>query len=71
MFAEQNVVVFLTCVPNISNINFHYIKYKHLKWQMYGTTFLLLRNVIHACGFTKVQSHTDQDMSSLSDPILA
>ena len=33
--------------------------------------FPVLRNVIHACGFTTVQSYTDQDMSSLSDPFLA
>ena len=35
---------------------------------MYGTIFLLLQNVIHMCG---VQSYTNQDMSSLSDPFLA
>ena len=39
---------------------------------MYGTifpTFAKCRS--HACGFTRVQSYTDQDMSSLSDPVLA
>ena len=33
--------------------------------------FPLLRNVVHTCGFTRVQSYTDQDISSLSDPFLA
>ena len=39
---------------------------------MYGTivpTFAKCRS--HACGFTRVQSYTDQDMSSLSDRDLA
>ena len=30
--------------------------------------FPLSQNGVHACGFTRVQSYTDQDMSSLSDP---
>ena len=38
---------------------------------MYGTIFPLLRNAIHACGFARLQSYTDQDMLSLSDPFLA
>ena len=38
---------------------------------MHGTIVLLSQNVNHACGFTRVQSYTDQDMSSLSDPFLA
>ena len=69
-FAEQSLVVFLTCVPNISKFIYHYIKYKLLKGHIYGTIFPLSRNVVHACGFARVQSYTDQDMSSLSDPLL-
>ena len=48
----------------------HYIKYKRLKWYMYGTifpTFAKCRS--HVCGFTRVRSYTDQDTSPLSDPI--
>ena len=78
-FLAQNVVVFLTCfVFQISakfiDHDLKHVKYKRLKWHMYGTIFALSRNVVHACatcGFTKVQSYTDQDMSSLSDPSLA
>ena len=33
--------------------------------------FPLLRNVVHACGFTGVQNYTDQDISLLSGPYLA
>ena len=33
--------------------------------------FPLLRNVVPACGFTRIQSYTDQYMSILSDPLLA
>ena len=29
--------------------------------------FLISRNVVHACGFSRVQSYTDQEVSSLSD----
>ena len=32
--------------------------------------FPLSRNVIHACGFARVQGYTDQDMLSLLYPFL-
>ena len=38
-FVEQNVVVFLTCVSNISKFIGQYIKSKRFKWHMYGTIF--------------------------------
>ena len=33
--------------------------------------FPLSQNVVHVCGFTRVQSYTDQDMLSLSETYLA
>ena len=55
LFVEPNVVVFLTCVPNIRKFIAHYMKYKRLKWHMYGIIFPTFAKCLsHACGFTWV-----------------
>ena len=53
-FVEQNVLVFLTCVPNISKM--HWSLYKilsDLSDTCVEPVFPLSRNVVHARGFTK------------------
>ena len=71
-FVEQNAVAFRLVFQVSEKFINHYIKYKRLKWHMYGTifpTFAKCRS--HACGFSRVQTYTDQDTSSLSNPFLA
>ena len=69
---EQNAVVFWIVFQISEKLIDQYIKYKRLKWHMYGTifpTFAKCRS--HTWGFTGVQTYTDQDTSSLSDPFTA
>ena len=72
-FVEQNVVVFLTCVSNISKIHWSLHKIKVMIKVTYVRNHFLTfsKRRSHACGFSRVQSYTDQDMSSLSDSVLA